>query len=90
MICQTQEQEVAIAEQRRLFYVAITRCTDILVLSSFANIEYGLAKNMGAQVKSGGYMGRTIASRFIKDLGRMAPPTRRDWNGRVRAIPIQC
>ena len=68
------EQEEAIREQRRLFYVAITRCTDILVLSSFTSIEYSLAWNIGAQIRnSRGPVGQTITSRFIGELGPDAP-----------------
>ena len=78
----TNEQDALIAEQRRLFYVAITRATDILVVSSFANIEYGVARNIGARVQSGNRRhGRTIASRFVMDLGPTAPRSRTgaDW-----------
>jgi len=35
------EQQAILAEQRRLFYVAITRCTEILVLSSARAISSG-------------------------------------------------
>ena len=68
------KQEEAIREQRRLFYVAITRCTEILVLSSFTQIERSLAMNIGTQIQrySGG-IGRTVTSRFIDELGPMAP-----------------
>ncbi|MGA7237058.1 MAG: ATP-dependent helicase, partial [Bryobacteraceae bacterium] len=40
-------------EQRRLFYVAITRCTEILVVSSFRNIPRQLAWKLGALVAPG-------------------------------------
>ena len=73
----SEEQQEIIREQRRLFYVAITRCTDILVISSFANIEYGLALNLrvslGKQRRRKG--ARTIASRFIDELGPNSPRT---------------
>ena len=63
------EQNASIREQRRLFYVAITRCTDILVLSSITNIEHRLAMNIRAELRGG----RAIASRFIYELGPTAP-----------------
>ena len=69
-----QEQDEVIREQRRLFYVAITRCTEILVLSSFTQIERSLAMNIGTQIQSyRGGIGHTITSRFISELGPMAP-----------------
>ena len=69
-----QEQDSILREQRRLFYVAVTRCTDVLVLSSFMNIDLGLAKNIGAQVQGRRWpLGRTIASRFFSELGPSAP-----------------
>ena len=69
-----QEQDEVIREQRRLFYVAITRCTEILVLSSFIQIERSLAMNIGTQIQSyRGGIGHTITSRFISELGPMAP-----------------
>ena len=68
------EQDELIREQRRLFYVAATRCTDVLVLSSFTRIDRGLAMSTGAVTRSGrGRMVRTIASRFIDELGGTAP-----------------
>ena len=84
------EQAALIAEQRRLFYVAITRSTDILVVSSFANIEYGVAKNIGARVQGGNRRrGRTIASRFVRELGPTAPRSRTgsDWRDSGYADP---
>lgn len=63
-----------IREQRRLFYVAITRCIDILVLSSFGVIESGYARRMGTTLKNyGKFQKRTITSRFINELGHTAP-----------------
>lgn len=64
-------------EQRRLFYVAITRCTEILVVSSFRNIPRQLAWKLGALVAPGaGSIGRTVASQFIDELGPTAPATK--------------
>jgi superfamily I DNA/RNA helicase len=71
------EQDAVLQEQRRLFYVAITRCTEILVLSSAARIERQLAWRIGARVQQGGSaMGNTIASRFLGELGPTAPAAR--------------
>ena len=68
------EQAAILAEQRRLFYVAITRCTDVLVLSSVIRMERKLAWKIGAQLKPGqSSVGATIASRFIHELGPSAP-----------------
>jgi superfamily I DNA/RNA helicase len=64
-------------EQRRLFYVAITRCTETLVVSSFLNIPRQLAWHIGAVVPRGpGAIGRTIASPFVAEFGPTAPAAR--------------
>jgi len=60
-------------EQRRLFYVAITRVRELLVLSSAARIDHRLAHRIGAIVRGAG---RAMTSRFIHELGREAPPAR--------------
>lgn len=76
------EQDAILQEQRRLFYVAITRCTEILVLSSAARMERQLAWKIGAQLHRGrSNVGATIASQFIDELGPTAPAPRRgnDW-----------
>jgi superfamily I DNA/RNA helicase len=65
--------DAAIKEQRRLFFVAITRCQEILVLSSVIALEKRIAYKMGAQVRGRGLVGSTIATRFINDLGPTAP-----------------
>lgn len=72
------EQEEILREQRRLFYVAITRPTEILVLSSFTYIDRQLAYRIGASVRySAGGRARTIASRFLAELGQEAPAATR-------------
>lgn len=81
-------------EQRRLFYVAVTRTTERLVLSSFTRIPYRDARRNNIRVQSAGQMGRTIASRFLQELGGASPAavvgsdwrrwgytTRRGWGG---------
>jgi superfamily I DNA/RNA helicase len=76
------EQDAILREQRRLFYVAITRCTEVLVLSSAARMERQMAWKIGAQLQPGrSNVGTTIASQFIDELGPTAPAPRRgdDW-----------
>lgn len=76
------EQDAALKEQRRLFYVAITRCTERLVLSSFTRIPKNVAYKIGARVTRGrSQIARTIASQFWAELGPNAPARRsgNDW-----------
>lgn len=76
------EQDAILKEQRRLFYVAVTRCTQILVLSSAMRMERELAWRIGAQLRPGrSNVGSTIASQFIDELGPMAPAALRgeEW-----------
>ncbi len=71
------ERQLALEEQRRLFYVAITRTSQTLVLSSSAKAPYGDAKQMGLTVTR--FAGRTgdnailQASPFLSELGQPAP-----------------
>ena len=68
------DQEEILREQRRLFYVAMTRPTDILALSSFVVIDKKLAYRIGAEVRAIiGPQARTIASRFLGELGPTTP-----------------
>jgi superfamily I DNA/RNA helicase len=56
-------------EQRRLFYVAMTRCKERLYISSFVNVGRGEAAQMNITLQ-----GRNaIASRFLRELGQGAP-----------------
>lgn len=68
-------QNRLISEQRRLLYVAITRPTATLVLSSFKQIERSSAHKLGVSIGSGGTrtIGNTISSRFLNELGASAP-----------------
>lgn len=68
-----QEAKANMEEQRRLFYVAITRCKEIMVLSSVASLEKKIAYKMGAELRGRGAIGRTITSHFIYELGPLAP-----------------
>ena len=73
----TREQNNKMNEQRRLFYVAITRCKEILILSSFTDIKPGDALSMGIQSRRRDkFWSHTIASRFIDELGPTAPTAR--------------
>ena len=68
------ERDAVLKEQRRLFYVAITRCTEVLVLSSAGRMERQLAWKIGARLVPGrSAVGNTIASRFLDELGPSAP-----------------
>lgn len=61
-------------EQRRLFYVAITRAKSTLVPSSVTHIPLGQAYQIGAGAASARYGYANVhASRFIAELGSSAP-----------------
>jgi len=69
------DQEKALEEQRRLFYVAITRCRQTLVISNVNYLPRDQAHKMRAKVGRGGtqLLARTIASRFFDQLGNQRP-----------------
>lgn len=76
------ETEVAVAEQRRLMYVALTRSAGQLVLSFAQSMELALANSMGVQVvkakirrTDGKFWAPTIASPYLAELGPDAPKT---------------
>jgi ATP-dependent DNA helicase UvrD/PcrA len=69
-----QEQAAILQEQRRLFYVALTRCTEILVVSSATQMARNFAWKIGARVVPGSSQyARTVASQFLDELGPSAP-----------------
>jgi superfamily I DNA/RNA helicase len=68
------EQRLILREQRRLFYVAITRCTRFLAVSSTLKIESKMAYKIGAKTTGRGRTVKTIASQFLRELGPSAPP----------------
>jgi superfamily I DNA/RNA helicase len=68
-----EEQLLALEEQRRLFYVSITRARKILVLSSVTGLPRNLAYQMGVKVRGRGTPVRTITSGFIHELGPAQP-----------------
>ncbi len=73
-----EEQIRQLEEQRRLFYVGITRCKTepdsypgTLILSSFVTMPYGQAKQIGLTVsRNRGF----LTTRFIQELGPSCPP----------------
>lgn len=68
------EEQRILEEQRRLFYVAITRARQILLLSSVLELPRDLAHRIGAQVRGGNQShARTISSRFLTELGPSRP-----------------
>jgi len=71
------EGEAHLLEQRRLFYVAVTRCRELLVLSSVASIPTNIAYAMGVQAQGS----RGLASQFLGELGPACPVAVRgeDW-----------
>lgn len=64
----------SLEEQRRLFYVAITRPRQTLVLSSATHLPRDLAYRMRVPVRGrrGAHV-TTIASRFLTELGPTRP-----------------
>jgi DNA helicase-2/ATP-dependent DNA helicase PcrA len=81
------EQARSMNEQRRLFYVAITRCTTALVISSSLRIDRALAMRIGATLRPGwADPAGTIASRFLGELGTSAPAptTGQTWLSRLQ------
>ena len=68
------EKQRALEEQRRLFFVAITRSTQTLVLSSVTQLSRADAWKMGAKVYGGDEENAfAIASRFMSELGPQRP-----------------
>ncbi|MBS1816974.1 MAG: ATP-dependent helicase [Acidobacteria bacterium] len=63
------DRQRSLEEQRRLFYVALTRTTETLILSSVTHIPVQQAFQMGLGVAGG----QVQASRFINELGPTRP-----------------
>ncbi|WP_131777951.1 ATP-dependent helicase [Legionella bozemanae] len=71
-----------IKEDRRLFYVALTRATEYLVISSFAQVQRAIAKSMNLPTHNGNKIyGNTIASEFLSEMGKNTPTSisGNDW-----------
>ncbi len=63
-------------EQRRLFYVGMTRCTHMLVLSSISRFKRAFAHKLGTILpKGGGQYANAIVTQYISELGNLAPST---------------
>lgn len=75
------EARANLQEQRRLFYVSITRCKEILVLSSVTHLPGDIVHRIGARVIGRGTLCRTYPSQFLNELGPATPaPMRgREW-----------
>ncbi len=71
------ERAALLQEQRRLFYVALTRAKEKLVLSSVSQLDRSLAHQIGAVVSGGRGAGRTTACEFMQELGPNAPIAQR-------------
>ena len=68
-----QEQQRSLEEQRRLFYVAITRTRQTLILSSMTGLPAAAAFKMPRTIRTVNGTARTIASQFIHELGPQCP-----------------
>jgi superfamily I DNA/RNA helicase len=79
--------EVAyLEEQRRLFYVSITRPKKTLVLSRALKVRRGPARQMGLKVSSGGpFWANLRMSPFLEDILTVLPPAiaGESWSGCV-------
>lgn len=61
-------------EQRRLFYVAITRAKDTLILSSFQTMPTAMARSLMVKIAhQQGNRSHVHTSRFLRELGPAAP-----------------
>lgn len=81
------ERDVRLEEQRRLFYVALTRTRKTLVLSSVLYLQLALAHSIGAKVIACSRdLGRTMTSVFIDELGPSCPDPvpGRTWRSQTR------
>jgi len=68
------KQKEQFEEQKRLFYVALTRTRNYLFISSFLKFPSGEASKMGAKFRyQNKAIGLTFASRFLQQLGGKVP-----------------
>jgi superfamily I DNA/RNA helicase len=68
------EQAAHLQEQRRVFYVALTRAKEVLVVSSVASIPRAMSHQIGAVLRGGNAQhGNTVACQFLHELGPQAP-----------------
>ncbi len=74
------EQDLQLEEQRRLFYVAITRAANVLVVSSSSSMLLKDAMANGIQIRRRYFLENvpmiyTVSSPFLSELGASAPPS---------------
>jgi DNA helicase II / ATP-dependent DNA helicase PcrA len=75
------EQPAHLQEQRRVFYVALTRAKEVLVVSSVASIPRAMSHQIGAVLQGGNAQhGNTIACQFLHELGPQAPAAQHGAN----------
>jgi superfamily I DNA/RNA helicase len=67
------EQEASFEESRRLFYVAITRSTEFLLLSSITRMTTAEAFGLRARSMPGYGTVRVYPCRFLAEIGPEAP-----------------
>lgn len=68
------ERAAHLQEQRRVFYVALTRAKEVLVVSSVASIPRAMSHQIGAELRGGNAQhGNTVACQFLHELGPQAP-----------------
>jgi DNA helicase-2/ATP-dependent DNA helicase PcrA len=68
------ERAAHLQEQRRVFYVALTRAKEVLVVSSVASIPRAMSHQIGAVLRGGNAQhGNTVACQFLHELGPQAP-----------------
>jgi DNA helicase II / ATP-dependent DNA helicase PcrA len=82
-------QDAVLKEQRRLFYVAITRARDTLVLSSIRQLPLATALQSGVipmriTRQNGESIAIAAATPFLKELGKGLPATEAGPNWRAR------
>ena len=73
LILPAEEQDRLMEEQRRLFYVGLTRSTHSPVISYMNMIPNNLAMVMMARVRRTRVGGRTYHSQFLEQLGNRTP-----------------
>jgi ATP-dependent DNA helicase UvrD/PcrA len=72
------DQDRLLFEQRRLFYVALTRAKNVLILSSVSKMSKEIARKVGAQAAATWeYTITTLASQFLDELGPSAPKSKK-------------
>jgi superfamily I DNA/RNA helicase len=68
------ERAAHLQEQRRVFYVALTRAKEVLLVSSVASIPRAMSHQIGAVLRGGNAQyGNTVACQFLHELGPQAP-----------------